>query len=72
MTAWGLAVRSVRHQAEMTIILALALCLTELMEEKGLEMLMYLELGGVTLSSVLTDRPHLSMLSTTSRLELRM
>ena len=40
--AWGLEVRRVRPQAIITIILALALCLTVLMEEKGLEMLMNL------------------------------
>ena len=60
MTACGLEVRRVRHQAVTTIILTLtiitrlitmavitnlarALCLTEFIEEKGREMLMYLE-----------------------------
>ena len=86
MTAWGLEVRRVRHQAVTTIILTLtiitrlitmavitnlarALCLTEFIEEKGREMLMYLEQD---ITSSLASPPYLSMLRTTSRLELRM
>ena len=86
MTACGLEVRRVRHQAVTTIILTLtiitrlitmavitnlarALCLTEFIEEKGREMLMYLEQD---ITSSLASPPYLSMLRTTSRLELRM
>ena len=42
MKACGLEVSSARPQAAITIILARALCFTVLMEEKGLDMLMYL------------------------------
>ena len=73
MNACGLEVSSARPQAAITIILARALCFTVLMEEKGLEMLMYLnqaEYEAAVRAPLVWS--HLSMLSTTRRLEDKM
>ena len=72
MKACGLEVSIARPQAVATIILALALCFTVLMEMKGLEMLIYLNTSQSKTTVSPTAWSHLSILSTTRRFDDRM